>query len=279
MLSNTKNDGMFLGRNPPKSLSFARVGSTYRLGKVSTTDDRVGSRGSAFRENNCIRHLDILTRNCHIDLAVNIDKEKFLAFMRESIAISREVFPSLIKQNHTVLNKIAVTHLPSVVVLVSSTTEEVVDAITGGYRLVLNTMFSDKIWNPEAFRSKARSRLILDADLHPLNKNRKIGDRSHVLLANRERDIADFHPKLKQAVFAATKWIHSQIMIGRLESSMMFSLPDSVSHLKLNVEDCVLIPQETEFLTLTRNYYHSLDKDGPLKLTHPECKDLILKLA
>ena len=279
MLSNTDNNGMFMGRNPPKSLCFARIGSTYRLGKAATTDTRIGSRGSVFRENNSIRHMDIITRNFHIDLAVNIEKEKFLAIMRESIAVNRELFPSLVKQNHTIFNKIAVTHLPGVVISVSSTTREVVDAITSGHRLVFNTMSTSKDWDPEAFRAKARSRLILDADFHPFNKNRKIGDQSHVWLAEMERDVADFHPILKQAVFAATRWIHSQIMIGKKEAKMMFSFPSTVSHLKLNIEDCVLIPQETEFLTLIRNYNDSLDKDGPLKLTHPECKDLILKLA
>ena len=140
---NIVNDGMFLGRNPPKTLYFARVGSTYRLGKVSPNDGRVGSRGNAFRESGRIRHLDIQTKQHHVDLAVNMDREKFLALMRESIAITREALPLLIKQNNKILDRIGVTFTPGVVVTSNSSPEELVDAVTGGHRLVTNKMFSN----------------------------------------------------------------------------------------------------------------------------------------
>ena len=268
-----------MGRNPPKTLHFARVGPTYRFGKVSTTDSRVGSRGNVFREGNRVKHLDFQTKQHHLDLAVDMDKERFLGIMRESIAVNRETLPLLVKQNNGILEKIGVTYTPGVVVTSSSSPEELVDAITGGHKLVINRSFPNLSCDPETFRAQARDRLILDSKFHPYINNRQIGDRSHITLAHEARSIVDFHPKLKQAVYASTKWCLSQRMISRLNSKMMFHLPDSVNHIKLNIEDCILTPQETEFITLIRNYVEILDKDGPLKLTHPECKDLILKLA
>ena len=281
MLSNlnASSDGMFLGRSPPKTLFFARVGSTYRFGRVSTSDGRVGSRGNVFREGNRIRHLDIQTKHHHVDLAVNVEKERFLSFMRESIAVNREAFPLLIKQNNMVFDKIGVTHSPGLVITSNSSPEEIVDAITGGHRLDTNKLPSNTEQDPETFRTQARNRLISDSKFHPYITNRKIGDRSHIMLAHKFRDDCDFHPTLKQAVYASVKWVISQRMISKLNSKIMFFLPDVVEHLKINVEECITYPQETEFLTLIRNYNDALDLDGPLKLTHPECKDLILKLA
>ena len=281
MLSNinVRNDGMFLGRSPPKTLFFARVGSTYRCGRVSTSDGRVGSRGSAFREGNRIRHLDIQTKHHHVDLATNVEKERFLSFMRESIAVNREALPLLIKQNNNVLDKIGVTHTPGFVITSNSSPEELVDAITGGHRLEDIKLPSNTERDLETFRTQARNRLISDSKFHPYITNKKIGDRSHIMLAHQFRDDIDFHPTLKQAVYAAVKWVISQRMISKLNSKIMFFLPDIVEHLKINIEECITYPQETEFLTLIRNYNHALDKDGPLRLTHPECKDLILKLA
>lgn len=277
MLANS--NGMFLGRNPPKTLHFARIGPTYRLGKVSPNDGRVGSRGNVFREGDRIKHLDIQTKQHHLDLAVDMDRERFLGLMRESIAINRETFPLLIKQNNKILNRIGVTFTPGIVVTSDSTPEELVDAVTGGYKLVASKLFPNLDCDPETFRTQARNQLISDSKFHPHVTNRQIGDRSHITLAHENRSIVDYHPKLKQAVFASVKWSLSQRMISKLNSKMMFHIPREIDHIKLNIEECIENPQETEFITLIRNYVDILDKDGPLKLTHPECKDLILKLA
>ena len=277
MINNSK--GMFMERNPPKTLYFARIGTTYRFGRVSTTDSRVGSRGNVYREGDRIKHLDLQTKQHHLDLAVDVDKEKFLGLMRESIAVNRESLPSLVKQNSEILGKIGVTFSPGIVVKANSSPDDLVDAITGGYKLVTDKLFPNMSCDPETFRAQARERLIFDSKFHPYINNRQIGDRSHVTLAHEARSIVDFHPLLKQAVFASAKWCLSQRMISRRNSKLLFHLPSSVSQYKLNIEDSILKPQETEFITLIRNYVDILDRDGPLKLTHPECKDLILKLA
>ena len=125
MQMHTNSESMFMGRNPPRTLHFARVGPTYRFGKVSTTDSRVGSRGNVFREGDRVKHLDFQTKQHHLDLAVDMDKERFLGIMRESIAIKREALPLLVKQNNGILDKIGVTYTPGVVVTSSSLHESV----------------------------------------------------------------------------------------------------------------------------------------------------------
>ena len=272
-------NGLFMGRDPPRLLNFARVAHTYRLGKTDATDTRIGARGGGYREDGRIRHLDLITKKHHVDLACNMPMERFISLMRETKTINRKRMPELIRENNSIFEHIGSTYFPDIVINANNSPIEIVEAITDMYELQANKDFNCKGHNPEHFRNEAKIALVEQVYFSPSLFSKPIGNREHVNLAKRVRKAIDFHPILKEAVFAAWKWVFAQRAIGRGQAKFCFNIPEVVNFLKIETEDLINKPQETEFLVLRTVYDEGLDEEGPFVLVHPERSDLILKLA